>query len=149
MAHIRGGVAIKAPVAEVFDFVADERNEPRYNPRIVQVEQVSGGPVGAGTRFIAHPAGMGAKGTMTVDVLEYDRPHQFHNRVRSRHMQVDGTVTVTDTDGGSLLRWDWDIALVGPARLFSPVLALVGPRWERRNWVSLKHYLESPERERR
>jgi len=29
----------------------------------------------------------------------------------------------------------------------SPVLALVGPRWERRNWIGLKQYIESGRRE--
>jgi hypothetical protein len=33
----------------VFDFVADERNEPRYNPRICRAEKLSPGPVGRGT----------------------------------------------------------------------------------------------------
>ena len=32
MTHIAGEVTIAAPVDEVFDMVADERNEPRYNP---------------------------------------------------------------------------------------------------------------------
>ena len=33
MAHISGEVTIDALVEEVFDLVADERTEPRYNPR--------------------------------------------------------------------------------------------------------------------
>jgi hypothetical protein len=32
--------------------------------------------------------------------------------------------------------------LVGPIRALTPVLMLVGPRWERRNWIGLKDYLE-------
>jgi hypothetical protein len=48
MARIAGEVTIDAPVDEVFDMVADERNELRYNPRIVRAEKVSGRPVGRG-----------------------------------------------------------------------------------------------------
>lgn len=143
MAHIRGEVVIEAPVDEVFDFVADERNEPRYNPRIVRAEKLGDGPVGEGSRFVAQPAGMGSGGAMTVEILEYDRPHRFHNVIRSSYMQVDGTVTFTHQGGGTLLRWDWDMGLTGPMKIFSPVLALIAPRWERRNWVALKRYLES------
>ena len=43
-------------------------------------------------------------------------------------------------------RWDWDMGLVGPMRVMSPVLAVIGPRWERRNWVGLKQYVESGRR---
>jgi hypothetical protein len=146
VAHITGEVLIHAPVDEVFDMVADERNEPRYNPRIVRAEKVSEGPVGRGARFVAEPKSLGAKGTMTLDVLEYDRPHRLHNVVRSSYMQVDGTLTFEEVDGGTRLRWDWDMGLVGPTRVLSPVLAVIGPSWERRNWVGLKEYMESGRR---
>ena len=33
MAKIEGEILIGRPVEEVFDFVADSRNEPQYNPR--------------------------------------------------------------------------------------------------------------------
>jgi carbon monoxide dehydrogenase subunit G len=143
MTHIAGEVTINAPVDEVFDMVADERNEPRYNPRIVRAEKVSEGPVGAGARFIAEPKSMGSKGKMTLTTLEYDRPHRLHNVVRSSYMQVDGTLTFEEVEGGTRLRWDWDMGMVGPMRMLSPVLALIGPAWERRNWVGLKEYMES------
>jgi hypothetical protein len=146
MAHIAGEVTIQAPVDVVFDIVADERNEPRYNPRIVRAEKVSKGPVGRGARFVAEPKSMGAKGEMTLEVVEYDRPHRLHNVVRSSYMQVDGLLTFAEVDGGTRLSWDWDMDLVGPMRVLSPVLAVIGPRWERRNWVGLKDYLESGRR---
>ena len=143
MARITGEVMIDAPVEDVFDLVADERNEPRYNPRIVRAEKVSEGPVGQGARFVAEPKGMGGRGAMTLEILDYARPHRLHNVVRSSYMRVDGTLRFDEVDGGTRLRWDWDMGLVGASRVLAPVLALVGPRWERRNWVDLKHYLES------
>lgn len=143
MTHIAGAVVIDAPVDEVFDLVADERNEPRYNPRIARVDKVSPGPVGAGARFVAVPKGMGPKGKMTLTIVEYDRPHRLRNAVRSALMQVDGTLTFEETDGGTRLRWEWDMRLLGPMRLLSPMLAIIGPSWERRNWLDLKAYMES------
>ena len=43
MTRIDGEVTIAAPVERVFDMVADERNEPRYSPRIVRAEKISDG----------------------------------------------------------------------------------------------------------
>jgi len=146
MAHIAGEVTIAAPIDEVFDLVADERNEPRYNPRIVRAEKVSEGPVGAGTRFVAEPKSMGSNGEMALEIVEYDRPHRLRNVVRSSYMKVDGTLTFDEVEGGTRLRWDWVMALVGPMRVLSPVLSLIGPRWERQNWVGLKKYMESGRR---
>jgi len=48
IARIDGEVVVGRPVHEVFDFVADERNEPLYNRRIVRVEKTSAGPIGGG-----------------------------------------------------------------------------------------------------
>jgi hypothetical protein len=127
----------------VFDRVAEERNEPRYSPRIVRAEKQSAGPVGSGARFVAEPKGMGTKGRMTVEVLEYDRPHRLHNLVRSGFMEVDGTLHFAEAEAATRLGWDWEMHLVGAMRVMTPVLALVGPRWERRNWVGLKQYVES------
>jgi hypothetical protein len=143
MARIYGQVTIDAPVEEVFDVVADERNEPSYNPRIARAEKLTPGPVGRGARFVAVPKGMGARGQMTLEVVDYDRPHRLRNVVRSSYMQVDGTLTFEELDGATRLAWDWHMSLVGPMRLLSPVLALIGPMWERRNWGGLKQYMES------
>ncbi len=143
MTHIVGEVTIKAPIHEVFDMVADERNEPRYNPRIIRARKVGEGPVGASARFVAEPRGMGSRGAMTMTILEYERPHRLHNVVRSSYMEVDGTVTFAEVTGGTRLTWDWDMTMVGAMRLLSPLLAVIGPSWERRNWVGLKEFMES------
>jgi hypothetical protein len=53
MVRIEGETVINRPVEDVFDFVADEQNEPRYNPQVRRAEQISGGPIGTATRFRA------------------------------------------------------------------------------------------------
>jgi uncharacterized protein YndB with AHSA1/START domain len=146
MPRITGEVDIDASITDVFDTVADERNEPRYNPRIARAEMFTDEPVGAGSRFVAEPKGMGARGRMALEILEFQRPHRLHNVIRSSYMHVDGTLTFAETEEGTRLRWDWTMQLVGPMRVLTPVLMLVGPRWERRNWIDLKNYLEGPSR---
>jgi len=46
MKPIRGHITIEAPLHTVFDFVADERNEPRYNPRMAWEKKTTSGPIG-------------------------------------------------------------------------------------------------------
>jgi len=53
MARIKGEIIVARSVADVFDFVSDERNEPRYNHQMVSVEQLSPGPIGLGSQFRA------------------------------------------------------------------------------------------------
>ena len=143
MARMAGEVTIDAPVEEVFDLVADERNEPKYNPRMVRAEKVSQGPIATGTRFVAEPKSTGTTGEMVVELVEYDRPHRLRIVVRSSYMHVNGRLTFEDVAGRTRLRWDWNMGLVGRMRMLSAVLVLIGPRWERRNWIGLKQYMES------
>jgi uncharacterized protein YndB with AHSA1/START domain len=138
-----GQIIVDAPIEEVFDLVADERNEPKYNPRMLRAEKVGQGPIAAGARFVVELRNVGTKGEMVVEIVDYDRPHRLRTTVRSSSMHVDGTLTFEDVAGRTRLRWDWTLGLLGGMRLLSPVLALVGPRWERRNWIGLKQYLES------
>ena len=142
MARIDGEIIIAAPVEQVFDMVADERNEPRYNPRIVRAEKTSQGPVGRGARFITQPKGMGATGVMTVEIVDYDRPHRLASSIRSSYMDADGTLTFGQADGGTRMRWSWDMRLRGAMRALSPVVRAIGPRWEYRNWAGLKQFME-------
>ena len=143
MARIDGEIVIAAPAEQVFDMVADERNEPRYNPRIARADKTSPGPVGRGTRFTAQPRGTGTAGVMTVEITDYDRPRRLATAIRSSYLDVDGTLTFSPADGGTRMRWSWNMRLRGVMRVLSPVVGAVGPRWERRNWAGLKQFMES------
>ena len=71
MAHINGEIIIKRPVEEVFDFVADERNEPRYNPRMLRAEKLTPGPVGLGSRYHAVMQSRPRPVEMTIECTSY------------------------------------------------------------------------------
>jgi uncharacterized protein YndB with AHSA1/START domain len=143
VARIDGEIVIAAPVEQVFDMVADERNEPRYNPRIVRAEKTSQGPVGRGARFTAQPKGMGARGVMTIEVVDYDRPGRLVTSIRSSYVDVEGTLTFAQVEDGTRMRWSWEMRLRGAMRVLSPLLSAIGPRWEYRNWAGLKRFMES------
>ena len=57
MVEVQGEIVIDRRPEDVFDFVADERNEPRYNPHMRRAELISTGPIGLGTRFRARCRG--------------------------------------------------------------------------------------------
>jgi hypothetical protein len=72
MAQIQGELVIRRPVHEVFDVVADERNEPRYNPPIRRAEKLSPGPIGRGTQFRAEAVTLGRTTEMTIEYTTYE-----------------------------------------------------------------------------
>lgn len=47
MRKVTGQIEIERSVGEVFDFVADERNEPHYNEEMLSCEKVTPGAIGS------------------------------------------------------------------------------------------------------
>ena len=81
MARINGELVLNRPVTEVFDFVADERNEPRYNPGIRRAEKLSPGPIGRGTRFLAEAATGPRTSGMTIEYTAFERPGRLASSI--------------------------------------------------------------------
>ena len=62
MTKIAGVTRFDRPVEEVFDFLADPRNEPRYNPLILDAWKTTPGAIGPGTRCVQRATSFGRAG---------------------------------------------------------------------------------------
>jgi hypothetical protein len=141
MAEIAGHILIGRPMAEVFDFVADTRNEPSFNPAMAGAELLTPLPIGQGTRFRAR---MGRASTqMLVELTEFDRPHRLGSRTTSSMMQTSGTLTFASDGDGTVMSWDWQVRPKGWMRMLGPLFEPLGNRMERRIWTSMKRYPEN------
>ena len=143
MASVKGEIIIKRPVEEVFDFVADEGNEPRYNARMVRAEQMSEGPVGVGARFHTELKTLGRTMPMVVEFTGFDRPRRLASVTRSSMMETEGALMFESVPGGTLMRWSWDVRLRGAMRVMTPLVGAIGRRQELGIWGALKRLLES------
>lgn len=150
MQRIEGEIVIHRPVEEVFDFVADERNEPQYNPQMRRVEQTSSGPIGRGTQFRCE---MGRNVEMAWAITAYERPRRLGGAGRAvvrlltalPTMEIQGTLTFDAVPGGTRMRWSWQLEPCGVFRLLTPLIGRVGQRREATIWTSLKQLLERQE----
>lgn len=145
MVHIEGEIIINRPVEEVFDFVADERNEPRYNPRMRRADQISAGPIGCGTRFRAEITTMGRLVDMTIEFSAYERPRRLASVTHLSIMETQGILSFDPVPGGTRMHWSWDVEPRGRLKLLTPLVARLGRRQETAIWTSLKRLLEGQE----
>jgi hypothetical protein len=96
MVQISGEIVIAGPIEEVFALLADARNEPLYNPRIVRAEKVSPGPIGLGTRFEQTARAISHTGQMMIEITEVCTAttavthHAFigHEGARYRYLRI-------------------------------------------------------------
>ena len=143
MTHVRGHIDIATPVETVFDVVADQTNEPTYNPDMVSSELVAPGPVGEGTRFRAVTRSAGREVPMTIELVDYGRPHHLGVLTSVDGTIIDGTLDFAPCLGGTRLTWDWDVRSTGRLRYAGPIVGFLGRRQESRIRAGLKRQLES------
>jgi carbon monoxide dehydrogenase subunit G len=143
MVRVEGDIVINRPVEEVFDFVADERNEPRYNSKMRRAEKISEGPIGVGTRYRAEVVSAGRPVTMIIEFTGYDPPRRLVSSTRMSSMDIQYTLTFEPSPEGTRMRWSGDVEPRGILKQMSPLVAWIGRRQERRIWTGLKRLLEA------
>src|SRR4051794_37692363 len=143
MKPITGEVLIDAPVETVFDMVADERNEPRYNTGMVSAEKLTPGPIGTGTRFAAVIRTRGKRTPATIEYTAFARPRSLTSLSRMGQMDVKGDLTFTAEGERTVFRWSWQLHPRRALRVLGPLIRAVGRRQERANWHAMKEYVEA------
>lgn len=144
MTRVEGEIVINRPVEEVFDFVADERHEPRFNSKMLAVEKLTPGPIGKGTRFRTEIKTRSRAAQMTVELTDYDRPRRLSSISQLANMTIEGTLTFDSVAEGTHMRWSWNLVPRGILKFATPIVASVGRRQERTIWTNLKRLLEEP-----
>lgn len=143
MSRIEGRILVGRAIDTVFDFVADQRNELLYNPAMTSAEQVTGGPIGKGTRFIAFADSLGYPLEMVIEFTEFDRPRRLSARTTTARADVCGSLAFDPVPGGTRISWSWEVRYKGLSRLAAPVLVELARRQEKTIWTNLRRHLES------
>jgi carbon monoxide dehydrogenase subunit G len=143
MGRIEGEFLIGQPVDVVFDYVADQSNEPQYNPQMVRAEKITVGPVGRGTRFRSAVASRGRPAEMLIECTGYDRPKLFATATTMAQAEISYTLRFEPVAAGTRMRWSGQVRPKGALRLLGPLIAWMGIRQEQRIWASLKEHLEA------
>lgn len=142
-----GNEQLDRPAEEVFAFIADVRNDPRWHGDVLEARLTNGEPVGNGSIFeIRTKPFMGVSGG-TVTVSEYDPPHRIVFDVEMGKMRPTTTFTVTPEDGGSRVTRCIDMEPNGVMRLMAPFMAGIAGRRNAGFLAELKRVLESENRQ--
>jgi hypothetical protein len=104
MAHeFIGSAVIDRPINEVFAFLVDGTNDPKFSPRVQQIEQTTGGPVGVGTVFESKVKDAGMTTSRKFELTAFDTPTKIRWTERSKNI-------ITVPEGG------YDLEAVGDSQ---------------------------------
>ncbi len=71
MIKIEHSIVINRPIEEVFAFLNDEQNDPKWQSGVLEAEQTSEGPVGVGTTVQEVRKFLGRRIESTYEITEY------------------------------------------------------------------------------
>jgi uncharacterized protein YndB with AHSA1/START domain len=84
---------IDRPIADVFAFLADGTNDPKFSPRVQEIRQTTDGPVGVGTVFESKVKDAGMTTSRRFELTDVQAPTRIRWTERSKNL-------VTVPDGG-------------------------------------------------
>ncbi|MEU9994140.1 SRPBCC family protein [Streptomyces sp. NPDC048370] len=68
---------VDRPIEEVFAFLADGRNDPKFSPRVQKIERVPDTPTAVGTVFRSTVKDAGMTTSREFRITEFDAPHRI------------------------------------------------------------------------
>ena len=94
MAHeFSGSAVIDRPIEEVFAFLADGTNDPKFSPRVQEIRKTTDGPIAVGTVFESKVKDAGMTTSRKFELTAFETPTKIRWTERSKNM-------ITVPDGG-------------------------------------------------
>ena len=146
MTKLRETIDIKASAERVWAVVQeDAENAPRWSANLSQVEKLTDGPPGKGTRYRYHldlPGGV--KTTLEVEQAACVRPKRCAGKFVRGPLKGTWSYTYTEQkDGTTRVVYDMDYELGGLLRFAGGLLAGQYADGIRKNMIALKQYVEA------
>ncbi len=140
---IRLGLAIDVarPVHEVFAYLTDPGSLREWQGTH-EVDQLTDGPVGRGTRFREVHLMMGRRIESITEVVAYEPDRRFDVHVVSGPMPMDGSWELEPVGSGTRVHFSTEGHGPKAARLLEPLMAIAMRRRFRRQHERLKRAVE-------
>jgi uncharacterized protein YndB with AHSA1/START domain len=86
MAHgFSATTTINRPIDQVFAFLADGTNDPKFSPRVQQIEKTTDGPPGVGTVFKSTVKDAGMTSSREFELTGFEQPVRIRWTERSKN----------------------------------------------------------------
>jgi carbon monoxide dehydrogenase subunit G len=136
-------VTVERPREEVFAFVADARNRPRWDESVDSEELTSPEPIGVGTTVRTRLRSMGRDYEINWEVVEHQPPDRMTIESTSGPMSTTLAYRLDARNGGTSVQFSVTGRPTGALRLLQPLIARNTQRNLDRGFARLKELLES------
>jgi uncharacterized protein YndB with AHSA1/START domain len=135
-------VTIERPLHEVFAFVADKENDPRWRPGVAEIERVSGdGTTGTTYRQVMKGPG-GRPIPADFEITGYEPGKRLAFRATAGPVRPEGSFDLVEEGGATRVTFRLEAELAGMKKLMAPMVAK-SMRNEVQSLDGLKQLLET------
>jgi uncharacterized membrane protein len=122
MAHAAHTVVIEKPISDVFAFLADATNDPKWRPQVTSITHVSGSGVGTVyAQTMKGPGGRPIAGDFRI--TRYDEPTRLDFEVIAGPARPTGSYVLRDAGSGATeITFTLDLKPRGLTVLLSPMI---------------------------
>jgi uncharacterized membrane protein len=138
---VENDVVIARSVDEVFDFVADQHNEPRWHTDILAIEPAPGSTEGLGSKWLVTVQFMG-RNEYEVEVTGLEQNRLVEITTRTGPLRPTATYRFEPLNSGTRFIRRVDIPLEGGRRVMAPLVRRTMPRRNAGFVKNLKEVLE-------
>ena len=135
-------ITIARPIEEVFAFVSDARNRPRWDESVDSEELTSPEPVGVGSTIRTRMRSMGRDYELGWEVVEHDPPTGQRIESTSGPFSTTLVYDLSEDGDGTLVRFSVTGRPAGALRLMQPLIARNTQRNLDQAFPRLKELLE-------
>jgi uncharacterized protein YndB with AHSA1/START domain len=116
-------VVIDRPIEEVFDFLADGTNDPKFSPRVQEIRKTTDGPPGVGTVYASTVKDAGMKTKREFRLTEFERPSRIRWTEISKNLVTvpEGGYDFAPEGSGTRLSFYNRFEGHGLGKLFAPL----------------------------
>lgn len=122
MAYYHATVESRSPAAETFGYLATFSNAAEWDPGVLAGEQLDAGPPRAGSRFRLKVPFLGARMSLTYEIITLVPGQEVLVRATSALLRSTDRIVVTGAADGSTVSYDAEVRLRGPLQVLDPLL---------------------------
>jgi uncharacterized protein YndB with AHSA1/START domain len=135
-------ITINRPLHEVFSFIADKENDPRWRPGVAEIERVSGdGTEGTKYRQLVKGPG-GRKIPADFEITGYEPGKRIAFRATAGPVLPEGSFDLVEDGGATRVTFRLDAELPSMKKLIAPMVGK-SMRNEVNSLIRLKQILET------
>ena len=144
MVHVEKTITVSSSIQDSFDFVADFRNLPKWNPNDESVELLTEGPLRIGSVFRIKTSINNRSLVLDYKIIEWGSPLRASFSTESKLFNAVDSVFLSAGREGTEITYAGDFEFKGFVRLIGPIY--FKPILEKlfsENILNLKNYLDS------